>query len=114
MSPRTPPSKFVALGGCRGGLTPPAPLGRLVSSVVVGVSNDVPTLAYTVTSSDGVAAMPTEPLAAFIRRRPESSGFRVPKRAGRSGSSQLPQTQPTPPGTGNGRVRSDAVCRELR
>ena len=49
--------------------------GRLVSSVVVGVSNDVPTLPYTVTASDGVTAAPTVPETARIKRRPESSGL---------------------------------------
>src|SRR5438105_4527178 len=51
-----PTSYVVAFWGCRSGLNPPAEPGRLVSSVVVGVSNDVPTLAYTVTASDGVTA----------------------------------------------------------
>src|SRR2546430_2403645 len=55
-----PTSYVVAFWGCRSGLNPPAEPGRLVSSVVVGVSNDVPTLAYTVTASDGVTAAPSE------------------------------------------------------
>jgi len=56
-------------------LNPPAESGRLVSSVVVGVSNDVPTLPYSVSASDGVTATPTEPDSALIKRRPESSGL---------------------------------------
>ena len=43
--PRTPNSRFSAVCGCKSGLNPPGPDGRLASSVVVGVSNEVLILA---------------------------------------------------------------------
>jgi len=54
---------------------PPAPVCWFASSVVFGVSNEVPTLPYTVTASDGVTATPSDPDKARISRSPESSGF---------------------------------------
>src|SRR5439155_5760237 len=61
--------------GLERGLKPPAPLGRLVSSVVVGVSKEVPMLPYSVSASDGVPATPMDPERARISRSPESSGL---------------------------------------
>ena len=46
-----------------------------MSSVVVGVSNEVPMLPYKVAASEGATLTPSEPESARMRRRPESSGL---------------------------------------
>src|SRR5207237_2322126 len=75
------------------GLNPPAPDAELASSVVVGVSNEDPMLAYTVTMRHGFAAMPNDPEKARMRRSPESSGlFAVIRRSCTANFSQSYRT----------------------
>src|SRR5690349_18659919 len=68
--PRAPTSYATARWGSRARLKPPLVLGWFLSSVVVGVSNDVETLAYDVRTSANVQLAPMLPLGACIVRPP--------------------------------------------
>src|SRR5215212_2968845 len=69
-----PTSSERVRSGPRSGLKPPAPLGRLASSVVVGVWNEVATFPYTASHGAADTFTPSVGLHACRRRAPESSG----------------------------------------